>query len=55
MKAMKKWVGAALGVALLSGGQAMADDKWWPIKVFDATSGKNVTVEYSPLAKAAKP
>ncbi len=55
MKTTMKWAMAALGLALLSGGQANAQDKWWPIKVFDATSGKNVPVEYSPLPKAAKP
>ena len=55
MQTMKRWAGAALGLALLAGGQAMADNKWWPIKVFDASSGKNVLVDYSPLPKAAKP
>ncbi len=55
MKHWKKLLGGALGLALLSGGSAMAQEKWWPIKVFDATSGKNVPVEYSPLPKAAKP
>lgn len=54
---MKPWmkVGAALAVALGCASSASAQDKWWPIKVFDASSGKNVTVEYSPLPKAAKP
>ena len=55
---MKRWLGKVAAAAVLTATTlsiANADDKWWPIKVFDASSGKNVTVEYSPLDKAAKP
>ncbi|MEZ5862128.1 MAG: TMAO reductase system periplasmic protein TorT [Geminicoccaceae bacterium] len=34
---------------------ARAEGDWWPVKVYDASSGENVEVEYSPLEKAAKP
>lgn len=55
MKFGTKWMGAIGVAALLLSSQAFAADKWWPIKVFDATSGKNVETMYEPLAKAAKP
>ncbi|WP_334174321.1 substrate-binding domain-containing protein, partial [Pseudoxanthobacter sp.] len=34
---------------------SMAADKWYPAKVYDASSGKDVEAEYTPLEKAAKP
>jgi periplasmic protein TorT len=43
-----------LGTALVSL-PSFAADKWWPVKVYDASSGANKTIEYSPLEKAAKP
>lgn len=47
---------AAFGALVAIGaGQAAAQEKWWPVKVFDASSGKNVAADYVPLAKAAKP
>jgi periplasmic protein TorT len=45
---------AALTAAMLST-SASAADNWWPIKVYDASSGKNVETDYVPLEKAAKP
>lgn len=44
---------AGLGVS--SAAMAQSDEAWWPIKVYDASSGSNVEVEYSPLEKAEKP
>lgn len=40
-------------LALASGTQAQ--ENWWPVEVFDASSGENVVVEYSPLEGASKP
>ncbi len=42
-------------VGLAAGASAQDADKWWPIKVYDASSGSNVEVEYSPVEKAEKP
>lgn len=36
-------------------GSASAEGEWWPVKVYDASSGENVEVEYSPVEKAAAP
>jgi protein TorT len=52
-----------VGVTLVSGLAAMtvaanvasADEKWWPLKVNDVSSGKPVSAEYTPLDKAEKP
>jgi protein TorT len=46
---------AALTAVTLSATASAADDKWWPVKVYDASSGKNVETDYAPLEKAAKP
>jgi protein TorT len=42
---------------LVGGAPAQAEGlgKWWPFKVDDASSGKDVEAEYVPLAKADKP
>jgi protein TorT len=40
---------------LVSGGSAWADGNWWPAKVYDFDSGARQVVDYTPLAKAAKP
>lgn len=46
-------------VALLAtscgAGHASAADTWWPLKVFDSSSGKPKSSTYSPLEKADKP
>lgn len=49
--------GAAFAASLLtaSASGAVAMDKWWPVKIYDASSGKSVEAEYTPLDKAAKP
>lgn len=44
----------ALGAASLATTSASADD-WWPVKVYDASSGENVETTYTPLEKASKP
>ena len=49
-----------LGAALLAAGlygatTAHAADQWWPVKVYDMDSGKQVLTDYAPLPKAAKP
>ena len=41
----------AIGLSSMAG----AADAWWPVKVYDASSGENVEIEYSPLEKASKP
>lgn len=46
---------AALAVAALLGTSARAEEQWWPVKVYNFDSGKQEAVDYSPLAKAAKP
>ena len=43
------------GVLAMSAATVSADDKWWPVKVYDASSGENVETDYSPLEKASKP
>lgn len=40
--------------ALLPAFRASAADKWWPLKVYDSSSGKQIETEYEPLAKADK-
>lgn len=40
---------------MLGVSQAQAElGQWWPLKVIDASSGKDVEIDYVPLAKAAK-
>lgn len=40
--------------ALVAGSAANAEDKWWPLGVFDASSGKPTPMKYEPLDKASK-
>ncbi len=47
-------LGTVTALALLGAPAAQAED-WWPIKVYDASSGSNQEINYEPLAKAAKP
>ncbi len=44
---------ASAGLAF--GASAQDAEKWWPIKVYDASSGSNVETTYEPLAAAAQP
>jgi len=47
---------AAVALATLAqAGPAAAQEKWWPVKIYDFDSGNKKVVEYSPLAKASKP
>lgn len=47
---------ALLAAAAFTTAPALAqDDQWWPVKVYDASSGENVEMEYSPIEKASKP
>ena len=57
MKVSKKAYLAAAALALAATGPATAGSlkQWWPLKVFDASSGKDVPAEYVPLPKAEKP
>jgi len=56
MTLSKNLLAAGTLAGLLAAAPASAEDgKWWPIKVFDASSGSNVEMEYSPLEKAEKP
>jgi protein TorT len=34
---------------------AVAADKWWPVKVYDASTPENKEVDYEPVEKASKP
>jgi len=53
----KACLAAAAAFAITATGPASADSlkQWWPLKVFDASSGKDVPAEYVPLPKAEKP
>ncbi|MEZ5931926.1 MAG: TMAO reductase system periplasmic protein TorT [Alphaproteobacteria bacterium] len=57
LRTWKRALGGATAIvgALTFVSAAQAQDAWWPVKVFDATSGENVETEYSPLEKAAQP
>jgi protein TorT len=57
MKVSKRAYLAAAALALAATGPATAGSlkQWWPLKVFDASSGKDVPAEYVPLPKAEKP
>lgn len=46
---------SAASAALMLGTAAQAQEAWWPVEVYDASSGENVVTEYSPLEKAAQP
>jgi len=49
---------AAAGIAvsaMATAGSVRADDKWWPVKVYDLDSGSAKVTEYSPVEKASKP
>lgn len=48
----------ASSVSLLLGAahsSSAADAKWWPLKVYDVTSGTPTPADYAPLEKADKP
>ena len=49
------WGAAAMTGMMLASSGAMAIEKWWPVPIQDASSGKNVPSEYVPLEKASKP
>jgi len=50
------WIaGAAAAWGLAWSAGALAEDKWWPAKVYDFDSGSQKVVEYTPLEKASKP
>jgi periplasmic protein TorT len=58
MKCSKRtWLPAAAVLLLAANGTASAGGlpQWWPLKVIDASSGKDVPAEYTPLQKAEKP
>lgn len=46
---------SALVTSMAVATDARAEGEWWPIKVYDASSGENVEVDYVPLEKAAEP
>lgn len=46
---------ALVAAGLLLGSTARAEEQWWPVKVYNFDSGKKEVVDYSPVAKAAKP
>lgn len=53
MKGMKGLLLA--GCIAAFAGSASAEEAWWPVKVYDASSGSNVEVDYVPVEKAEKP
>ena len=57
MKFLTRAYATAAVLALAATGPASAASlkQWWPLKVFDASSGKDVPAEYVPLPKAEKP
>ncbi|MEQ8654592.1 MAG: TMAO reductase system periplasmic protein TorT [Kiloniellales bacterium] len=57
MKILSKSFALACVASIGLAAGAAADDaaKWWPIKVYNASSGSNVEMDYSPLEKAEKP
>ena len=46
---------AALALAATGPAPAASLKQWWPLKVFDVSSGKDVPAECVPLPKAEKP
>src|SRR5271170_6524335 len=52
----RTYLAAAALVSLLATGPATAGSlaQWWPLKVIDASSGKDVQADYVPLQKAEK-
>src|SRR3954447_17840392 len=55
MKHAPKIAAAVLAAAGLAAGSGVAQAKdWYPFKVYDASSGKNVEADYVPLPKAEK-
>lgn len=55
MKMRSLMMGAVSLAAVLAAQPSFAADKWYPAKVYDASSGKDVEAEYTPLEKADKP
>ena len=49
------FAGAAVALAMGAATSASAADSWFPIKVYDASSGTNVETMYEPVEKASKP
>jgi periplasmic protein TorT len=47
--------GALLATSCIAGQAFAADAAWWPLQVFDSSSGKPVSSTYAPLEKADKP
>jgi periplasmic protein TorT len=48
-------VSALTALTVAANVASAADEKWWPFKVNDVSSGKPVPAEYTPLDKAEKP
>ena len=46
---------SALVTSMAVATDARAEGEWWPITVYDASSGENVEVDYVPLEQAAEP
>ena len=55
MTVSKGFCAALMASTMLLAGPAFAEDQWWPVKVYDASSGENVETDYVPLEKAEKP
>src|SRR5258705_9116856 len=53
---IRSTLGAAAGLALaVAITPAAAETSWFPMKVYDASSGTPKPAEYTPLTKAEKP
>ena len=48
-------IAAVAAIAATGPATAASLPQWWPLKVIDASSGKDVPAEYVPLPKAEKP
>lgn len=48
-------IAAALAAACVLATGAKAQEKLWPVKVYDFDSGKRTVTDYTPLVKATKP
>ncbi len=54
-QAMTRALGLATGLSLAALSPASAQESWFPMKIFDSSSGTPTPAEYTPVGKAEKP
>ncbi len=54
-KHLTRALGLATALSLAAASGASAQESWFPMKVFDSSSGTPTPAEYVPVGKAAKP